>query len=100
MEFYEPEEYSWDGYNPFIQKIHCPTCHMGQNFDLEEFETASSLNECPMGFDRVIEIETEPDSLECKYCGTRFGVKGWTREYPLGAYDSSELTTILEETNE
>lgn len=96
VKFLEPQEYTWEGYNPYVQRLSCPVCHVQQKFDLEGYDVGSCSDECPMGPDLVIDIETEPDSLKCNYCGSHFGVKGWIREYPMGAYDSSELEEFTE----
>lgn len=42
------------------------------------------------GEDIVYYFDSE-DVYECPKCGTIIQIKGWIREYPLGAYDSEEI---------
>lgn len=99
IRFKEPDDYIVTDcqYNPFVQSVECPYCRSQQRVDLEDYIFWQSSDEYRMGMDNFFEANSEPDSFTCGYCRKPFGVRGWFREYPLGAYDSSELETFMEE---
>lgn len=44
-----------------------------------------------MGPDIVYSFDSE-DNYRCPECGTLIHIKGWIREYPIGAYDSEDIS--------
>ena len=60
--------------------------------DLEEFQRGQTSDDYDsgMGEDIVYYFDSE-DVYECPKCGTIIQIKGWIREYPLGADDSEEI---------
>lgn len=82
------------GYESFslVRTIECPHCHKEQEIDLEDYvyDQSSYERENGMGPDIVYSFDTD-EYFECHYCGRRFHVSGWIREYPMGAYDSEDI---------
>ena len=75
-----------------VRNIRCPHCHKKLCIDLEEFQSGQTSDDYDsgMGEDIVYYFDSE-DVYECPKCGTIIQIKGWIREYPLGAYDSEEI---------
>lgn len=75
-----------------VRNIRCPHCHKRLCIDLEEFQSGQTSDDYDsgMGEDIVYYFDSE-DVYECPKCGTIIQIKGWIREYPLGAYDSEEI---------
>jgi len=82
------------GYRPvsFIRTIQCPHCGFSFDVDLEEYLYDESSNEIEngMGPDCVYSFNSE-DNYECSQCGRTVQIRGWIREYPMGAYDSEDI---------
>ncbi len=76
-----------------MRTVECPHCNAEQEVDLEDFEseTSSYDNEIGMGEDMVYYFDSE-DNLECPVCHRKYRVSGWIREYPMGAYDSEDIS--------
>lgn len=85
--------------------VKCPVCGKYQEIDFEDYIVDNVSNpssrEDDMGEDIVYTFDSE-NSLKCSHCGRRFRVRGWIREYPVGAYDSEsiEVTVNEEESDE
>lgn len=83
--------------------VKCPNCGEYHSIDFEDFITDSisnaSARDDDMGADTMYYFDTE-DALACSTCGCRFRVKGWVREYPIGAYDSESIEITVEESEE
>ena len=77
------------------RSITCPCCGDTQEVDLEDFlaDEAHGDSRCEddMGPDIVYSFDSE-ETYECPTCGKVIRVKGWIREYPIGAYDSQSIT--------
>ena len=84
--------YDYEGVS-LIRFIECPYCHVEEELDLEDFlyDQSSYEKENGMGPDIVYSFDSE-DSHECLFCGKVYTVSGWIREYPVGAYDSEEIS--------
>lgn len=82
------------GYQPvsLVREIQCPHCQEYFVVDLEEYvyDQSSYERENGMGPDCVYSFNSE-DSQFCPECGKAVGIKGWIREYPMGAYDSEDI---------
>lgn len=82
------------GYRPvsLIRDIRCPHCGSFFEVDLEDyvFDQSSYENENGMGPDCVYSFDSE-ECQECPECGKAIRIKGWIREYPMGAYDSEDI---------
>lgn len=82
------------GYRPVSleRAVKCPHCGHEENVDLEDFmyDESSYEKENGMGPDLVYSINSE-DCYECPECGHILKIKGWIREYPMGAYDSEDI---------
>ncbi len=74
----------------FKRNITCPKCTKDFEVDLNDYVYDQSSDECPMGCDTVYNFDTESDFV-CPHCGRSIRVKGWIREYPIGAYDSEDI---------
>lgn len=83
------------GYHPvsFIRSIKCPYCHEEYEVDLEDYiyDQCSDEKENGMGPDIVYSFSSE-DGYECSDCGKVIRIEGWIREYPMGAYDSEDIS--------
>lgn len=83
------------GYRPvsLIRNICCPHCGEEYEVDLEEYiyDQSSYEKENGMGADIIYSFNSE-DSYECPNCSAIIQIDGWIREYPVGAYDSEEIT--------
>ena len=92
-EFINPDEYYEEQVVSLVQEITCPHCGAVQKIDLEDYllGQSSSERENGMGPDMVYEFDTE-DNYECENCEAHIRVSGWIREYPIGAYDSDDIT--------
>lgn len=78
----------------FVRDVKCPYCGFEQEIDLEDYlvDTSSFEKEHGMGPDMVYTIDSEGNHV-CPICGKLFRISGWIREYPIGAYDSDEVST-------
>ena len=74
----------------FERNIYCPKCSKNFEIDLNDYVYDQSSDECQMGNDIVYSFDTDND-LTCPHCGKNVRVKGWIREYPMGAYDSEDI---------
>ena len=83
------------GYRPvsLIRTVRCPYCGEELEVDLEDYETDQSSYENSMGADIVYSFDSE-DNIECPACQKKYQVSGWIREYPVGAYDSEDVTVV------
>lgn len=83
------------GYRPvsLIRTVQCPYCGEELEVDLEDYETDTSSydSENGMGEDIVFSFDSE-DNIECPACQRKYHVSGWIREYPMGAYDSEDVS--------
>lgn len=77
-----------------IRTIQCPHCGFSFDVDLEEYlyDESSYESENRMGPDCVYSFDSE-DNYECSQCGGTVRIRGWIREYPMGAYDSEDIQT-------
>lgn len=91
-----------DGYYPLSLSriIQCPHCGLATTVDLGDYlyDQSSEDHENGMGPDLVYSFDSE-DSYECPECGNPVQIKGWVREYPMGAYDSEHINIIKLEEN-
>ncbi len=80
--------------------VKCPVCGKYQEIDFEDYiiDTVSnpSSREDDMGEDIVYTFDSE-ENIRCSECGSRFRVRGWVREYPIGAYDSESIVVTVSE---
>ncbi|MFI2858628.1 helix-turn-helix domain-containing protein [Paenibacillus sp. JSM ZJ436] len=76
-----------------IRNIRCPHCGEGDEVNLEDYMYDQSSNESEngMGPDIVYSFNSE-NSYECPECSNVIKIEGWIREYPMGAYDSEDIT--------
>lgn len=83
------------GYRPIslIRTVQCPYCGEELEVDLEDYEidTSNYDSENGMGEDIVYSFDSE-DNIECLACQRKYHVSGWIREYPMGAYDSEDVS--------
>lgn len=91
------------GYHPvsFIRDIECPSCGNSFEVDLEDYlyDESSSEHENGMGPDLMYSFDSE-ECYECPGCGKLVRIRGWIREYPVGAYDSEDIQTNVIVTGE
>jgi len=82
---------------PLMRSGDCPHCNAVQEIDLVDYLWDETLNEShrenDMGPDIVYSFDTE-DCIGCDKCGKAFQVRGWIREYPVGAYDSEHIDIL------
>lgn len=79
--------------------VQCPSCGRYMNIDFEDYEIDATINPGSgddMGDDIVHTFDTE-DNMKCDFCGCGFRVRGWIREYPVGAYDSESINISVSE---
>lgn len=78
---------------PLIRNIRCPYCGEEYEVDLEDYmyDQSSYEKENGMGPDVVYSFNSE-DSYECPGCGKITQIEGGIREYPVGAYDSENIS--------
>ncbi|WP_373264291.1 MerR family transcriptional regulator [Hungatella hathewayi] len=88
--FMEVDEGSWQ--ISLVRTIECPHCQELQDIDLEDYlyDESSYEKENGMGPDAIYSFDCE-DNCECPFCGKKFRLSGWIREYPIGAYDSEDI---------
>lgn len=83
-----------------IRTVTCPACGAKLAVDLEDYLWDKTCNDDDsdnrMGPDVVFSFDSE-DTFFCKDCGKAIRVSGWIREYPIGAYDSEEISVELQE---
>lgn len=85
-----------------IRDIECPHCGESFEVDLEDYllGTNSYESENGMGPDCLFEFDSE-ENHECPECGRKVNIRGWIREYPMGAYDSEEINVdVIDEEEE
>lgn len=93
--FVDIEEYYNDFEISLIRNICCKGCGKIHEVNLEDYvyDESSEEKENGMGADILYSIDSE-DSYECPDCNKRIHIKGWIREYPLGAWDSENIEVI------
>lgn len=96
MGHYELEDIS-DWAEPLIgmeRVIICPSCKAKNRVDLEDYlfdETCnSSTHDNDMGDEIIYSVDSE-DECTCRKCKALIHIKGWIREYPIGAFDSENI---------
>lgn len=79
-----------------IRRIHCPHCKEEYEVDLEDYiyDQSSYEKENGMGPDIVYSFDSE-DNYHCPGCEAIIHIEGWIREYPIGAYDSEDISIDL-----
>ena len=91
------------GYQPvsLIRNIQCPYCHTLLEVDLEDYvyDYSNYEKENGMGPDCVYSFDSENCHI-CPKCEKTVCIKGWIREYPIGAYDSESISVELVEAEE
>lgn len=100
-QFDEPEmEYQTVALDRLVK---CPACGQYHQIDFEDYIINTTVNpstrEDDMGENIVYSFDSE-DNLQCSQCGCQFRVKGWVREYPVGAWYDSESVEITIEARE
>lgn len=70
------------------RNIECPYCRRTNEVDLSD-ECNVSSSERPMGTDTVYEFDVVENY--CSYCGKRFDISGYIREYPTGELVSENI---------
>ena len=80
------------------KKIICPNCGDEEIVDLEDYlvNESSDDNENGMGPDLIKYFDSECN-YECPVCGKIIRISGWKREYPIGAFDSEDITVTAVE---
>ena len=84
--------------NFFTENIKCPYCKHIRSVNLEDYVIFSGEygyydedeDDEGMGPESVYDIDSK-DEYVCPHCGKTVHIEGWIREYPMGAYDSSEI---------
>lgn len=81
-----------------IRAICCPHCEEEYEVDLEDYmyDQSSYEKENGMGPDIVYSFNSE-NNYRCPECGKIIHIEGWIREYPIGAYDSEDISIDLSE---
>lgn len=87
----------------FERVVKCPSCGKYVDIDFEDHVIDTTINpstrDDDMGEDKVYTFDTE-DNMSCSHCGCKFRVRGWIREYPIGAYDSESVEITVADDKE
>ena len=79
-----------------VRIITCPYCGKTVEIDLEDCLADSTCTDSQrdddMGPDVLYEFDPQV-ACQCPECEEFFSVFGWLREYPIGVYDSDDITT-------
>lgn len=83
-----------------IRTVVCPACGAQLAVDLEDYLWDETVNDDDfdngMGPSMVFSFDSK-DAFFCEDCGKTIRVSGWVREYPIGAYDSEDISVELQE---
>lgn len=89
-EFGQDYGQDYDGHISMRRVVSCPHCGAANSIDFENYITDELSYERQMGAE--IEHVFDCEDYECASCGKSFRVHGSIHEYPVGAYDSEEIS--------
>lgn len=80
------------------EKVICPNCKYEDMVDLGDYVVSESSNENEngMGPDLTKYFDSEC-CYKCPMCGKAIRISGWKREYPIGAFDSEDISVSVVE---